>query len=125
MVVVLVLRFLMRGYDLLQTPVPNSAAPKDTTDKSTRANEKKDTQVKSDISKDGKNEPSSEKEKAESKSATPKVKRSNTESTQVEPPPSQKKEEPKEKPSNQRPSKSDSIEKPGKKNSSENEKKSE
>ena len=96
---------------------PNSPAPKDTANKSTPANEKKDTQIKSDISKDGKSEPSSEKEKAESKSAAPKVKRSNTESTQVEPPPSQRKEEPKEKPSNQRPSKSDSIEKPEKKNS--------
>ena len=103
---------------------PNSAAPKDTTDKSTRANEKKDTQIKSDISKDGKSEPSSEKEKSESKSAASNVKRSTKESTQVGTPPSQNEDEPKKKPSNERPSGSDSNEKPEKKNPSENEKKS-
>lgn len=104
---------------------PNPSAPKEPTDKSTRANEKKDTQIKPDISKDSKSAPSSEKEKSESKSVAPKVKRNTSESTQVGTPPSKNEDEPKKNPSDQRPSGSDSNEKPEKKNSSENEKKSE
>ena len=89
------------------------------------AEPKRDAQIKSDMSTVDKSEPNSEKEKAESKSTAPKIKRSTTESTQVGTPPSQIVNEPIKKPSNQRPSGSDSNEKPEKKKSSENVKESE